>query len=98
MKETFNTASVENCHGGKPGEAACLFTAPGQVKTFGGSTWTGILLECRTRGMVSDKIWGPGAGDRAAGVLWNTTGITGKMEAVGSSDPGDKNLYSGCYN
>lgn len=78
MKETLNTASVENYCGRKPDEAACLFTAPGQVKIFGGSTWTEILLERRTRGMVSGKIWGPGAGDRAAGVLWAITGIIEK--------------------
>lgn len=68
MKETSGTASVENCRGGKPGEATCLFAAPGQAKTFWGSTWTEILLEWRTRGTVSGKIWGPDTGDRAAGV------------------------------
>lgn len=93
----LNTVSVENYCGRKPDEATCLFTAPGQVKTFGGSAWTEIVLERRTRGTVSGKICGPGSGDRAAGVLWTITGIIGKMEAVGRSDPGDENTYSGRY-
>lgn len=93
----LNTASVENYCGRKPDEASCLFTASGQVKTFRGSAWTEIVLERRTRATVSGKICGSGAGDRAAGVLWTTTGIIGKMEAVGRSDSGAENVYSGRY-